>query len=87
MNSGYKSKLIRLVKPVAFLVTSHPNGPHLLKMFIDAHQIPEGQSLEAEICIIGGGAAGITIAKSLGHEARVICSKAAVRSSIKKHMS
>ena len=72
MNSGYKSKLIRLVKPVAFLVTSHPNGPHLLKMFIDAHQIPEGQSLEAEICIIGGGAAGITIAKSLGHEARVI---------------
>src|SRR5689334_11863089 len=42
-------------------------------MFIDARQIPEGQVLEAEICIIGAGAAGITVAKSLAsREARVI---------------
>jgi choline dehydrogenase-like flavoprotein len=31
-------------------------------MFIDARQVPESTMLEAELCIIGSGAAGITIA-------------------------
>lgn len=32
-------------------------------MFIDARQMPENTMLEAELCIIGAGAAGITIAR------------------------
>jgi len=32
-------------------------------MFIDARQVPENAMLEAELCIIGAGAAGITIAR------------------------
>lgn len=34
-------------------------------MFIDARQVAEGSRLEADLCIIGGGAAGITIAREL----------------------
>jgi choline dehydrogenase-like flavoprotein len=34
-------------------------------MFIDARTLPEGATLEADICIIGGGAAGITLARDL----------------------
>ena len=42
-------------------------------MFKDARQIASGEKLEAEICIIGAGAAGITIAKSLENlDARVL---------------
>lgn len=40
-------------------------------MFIDARTLPEGTTLEADICIIGGGAAGITLARDLaggGHK-------------------
>jgi choline dehydrogenase-like flavoprotein len=41
-------------------------------MFVDARTIPEGQVLETDICIIGGGAAGITLARELaGHPYRV----------------
>ena len=32
-------------------------------MFVDADEIPEGTVLEADICIVGGGAAGITFAR------------------------
>lgn len=32
-------------------------------MFIDARTLPEGTALDADICIIGGGAAGITLAR------------------------
>ena len=31
-------------------------------MFLDAKSLPNGSSIETDICIIGGGAAGITIA-------------------------
>ena len=31
-------------------------------MFLDAHQIPEAHNASADLCIIGGGAAGITTA-------------------------
>src|SRR5450755_1050699 len=32
-------------------------------MFIDAHSLPAGALVEADICIIGAGAAGITVAR------------------------
>lgn len=32
-------------------------------MLLDAHDIPAGQLLEADLCIIGGGVAGITLAR------------------------
>lgn len=34
-------------------------------MYIDARTLPEGATVEADICIIGGGAAGITLARDL----------------------
>lgn len=34
-------------------------------MFSDAREIPDGASIEADICIVGAGAAGITIAREL----------------------
>ncbi len=34
-------------------------------MFIDTRRIDEGSVIQAEVCIIGGGAAGITIAREL----------------------
>jgi choline dehydrogenase-like flavoprotein len=39
-------------------------------MLIHAKRIPHGACLEADVCIIGGGAAGITIARSLDDGAR-----------------
>jgi len=42
-------------------------------MFIDARSLPAGQALETDLCIIGAGAAGITIAREfLGHDARFL---------------
>jgi choline dehydrogenase-like flavoprotein len=32
-------------------------------MFIDAHSIPDGTVIESDICIVGGGAAGIAMAR------------------------
>src|ERR1700683_3485514 len=32
-------------------------------MFVDARSVPVGTVIEAEVCIVGGGAAGITIAR------------------------
>ncbi|MEO1468892.1 MAG: FAD-dependent oxidoreductase, partial [Pseudomonadota bacterium] len=34
-------------------------------MFVDARSLSDGQRIEADVCIIGGGAAGITIAREL----------------------
>ena len=34
-------------------------------MFDDAANVPRGTTLEADLCIIGAGAAGITIAREL----------------------
>lgn len=34
-------------------------------MFIDARTLPEGTRLDADVCIVGGGAAGITLAREL----------------------
>ena len=32
-------------------------------MFVDAHEVPEGTILDTDVCIIGAGAAGITLAR------------------------
>ncbi|HUK58491.1 MAG TPA: GMC family oxidoreductase [Stellaceae bacterium] len=37
-----------------------------LRMFTDARSLPPGSTLAADICIIGAGAAGITLARALG---------------------
>jgi choline dehydrogenase-like flavoprotein len=39
-------------------------------MFIDARQVAEGSLLEGDLCIIGAGAAGITIAREMGGRGR-----------------
>lgn len=42
-------------------------------MFVDARTLPEGTRLEADLCVIGAGAAGITLARELaGGPLRVI---------------
>ncbi len=41
-------------------------------MFVDARNLPFGAAIEADLCIIGGGAAGIAIAREfVGHDCRV----------------
>jgi choline dehydrogenase-like flavoprotein len=42
-------------------------------MLIDTRRIDEGSVIEAEVCIIGGGAAGITIARELDREGIRTC--------------
>ena len=34
-------------------------------MWLDARQLPQGQVLDCDVCIVGAGAAGITIAREL----------------------
>jgi choline dehydrogenase-like flavoprotein len=34
-------------------------------LFLDTHELPDGQTLEAQVCIVGAGAAGITLALGL----------------------
>jgi choline dehydrogenase-like flavoprotein len=42
-------------------------------MFFDARQLDQGHTVEADICIIGGGAAGITMAREyIGTTSRVV---------------
>ncbi len=36
-------------------------------MFLDARRVESGKQLEADICIVGGGAAGITLAREFNH--------------------
>ena len=38
-------------------------------MFLDAHEIDDGATLEADVCVIGAGAAGLTIAHELAGSA------------------
>src|SRR5690349_15107965 len=38
-------------------------------MFVDARTLPGNTTIEAEICIIGAGAAGITLAREIAHDA------------------
>jgi len=42
-------------------------------MFIDARKLPGGSVLDAEICIIGGGVAGITLALEFGRRGIETC--------------
>jgi choline dehydrogenase-like flavoprotein len=37
----------------------------LSQLILDTHQVPDGQLFEAEVCIVGAGAAGITLCKAL----------------------
>ena len=42
-------------------------------MFIDAREVPDGETIEADLCVIGAGAAGITIAREMaGTQHRVV---------------
>ena len=42
-------------------------------MFIDARGIPQDQEIETDLCIVGAGAAGITLARELsGSALRVV---------------
>ena len=34
-------------------------------MFVDTHELPDGHALEAQLCVVGAGAAGITLALEL----------------------
>ena len=36
-------------------------------MFIDANELAEDQRIEADVCVIGGGVAGISLARELAH--------------------
>ncbi|MEB3358008.1 MAG: GMC family oxidoreductase [Synechococcales bacterium] len=42
-------------------------------MFIDARELAEGAIINSDICIVGGGAAGITIAKELLNKSYKVC--------------
>lgn len=42
-------------------------------MFIDARSVPDGSRLEADLCIIGAGPAGLTLARSLTSRGLKIC--------------
>ncbi len=42
-------------------------------MFMDARKIPTGTEIDTDICIIGAGAAGITIARELIHSGLRVC--------------
>jgi choline dehydrogenase-like flavoprotein len=42
-------------------------------MFIDARRISDGSIIEAEICVIGGGAAGITLGRELSGKGFRVC--------------
>lgn len=42
-------------------------------MIIDARRVPQGTSIEADVCIVGGGAAGITLARELGNSHLRVC--------------
>ena len=42
-------------------------------MFIDSRSLTEGSKFEADVCIIGGGAAGITLALELGRKHLSVC--------------
>lgn len=42
-------------------------------MFVDARTIPNGETLEADLCVVGGGAAGIALTREfIGTDARVL---------------
>ena len=42
-------------------------------MFADARQLPDRALVEADICVVGGGAAGITLAREFaGRSQRVL---------------
>jgi hypothetical protein len=36
-------------------------------MFIDARSVPNGAVVEAEVCVVGAGAAGITLAREFNN--------------------
>lgn len=42
-------------------------------MFIDARKLGQGTELRADVCIVGGGAAGITLALELAGQGRQVC--------------
>jgi glycerol-3-phosphate dehydrogenase len=44
----------------------------MVNMPLDAREVPAGQLIETEVCIVGGGAAGLTLAREfVGCEFRV----------------
>ena len=42
-------------------------------MFVDARSLPEGHRLETDVCVIGAGAAGITLARAFSGRRFRVC--------------
>ena len=42
-------------------------------MIVDARSLPPGESIDADLCIIGAGAAGITIAREIAGSGQRVC--------------
>lgn len=42
-------------------------------MFVDSRELPEGAAVDADLCVIGAGAAGITIARELASTSIRVC--------------
>lgn len=42
-------------------------------MFLDARNVPDGSEIESDVCIVGAGAAGITLARELAGQSRLVC--------------
>ncbi len=42
-------------------------------MLIDIRQLPDGSRIESDVCIVGAGAAGITLARDLARRGRKVC--------------
>jgi len=58
------------VAPLA--ATTHNNKNQRLTIH-DAHNLPDGSSISADVCVVGAGAAGITIARSLAADGARVC--------------
>ena len=42
-------------------------------MIIDANQVPKNSLIEVDLCIVGGGAAGLAVAREFAGQARSVC--------------
>ena len=41
--------------------------------FIDVNELPSGSTIAADVCVVGAGAAGITVATELDGSAQTVC--------------
>ncbi|MGI9220173.1 MAG: FAD-dependent oxidoreductase, partial [Woeseiaceae bacterium] len=52
--------------------TTHNNKKQRLSIR-DAHNLPDGSSISADVCVVGAGAAGITMARKLAADGNKVC--------------